>query len=800
MPNLVGIGNSQVSTNAMLGGLAYQNSVGEIVIDKIKAKTSDTATDIFVYDTRKDSDGGAWRHRTQNTSWYNEGVSATRGARKEFPAVAVIVAEQNFITIYDGDDPNLSTWMVFYTISPTGTSQGMGFPSQQGRPMVQLQGVDKVVHMLNGILVTGTKNEGSNYGQPIINFINEKVLRMDSQGGEGGEWIGNIAQRNEALGYRHVTYDYVIKASQVNDVSMTVLPNAPIDESTGLPIPTIAAGTEGGLSIITDNGKVYDHTGFSPVSSTNMGGDTVVVALGRASTVNFLYKTNLPSADESFDTHITAGSGNFYMNSNSGTTPLLRYLDDTVESFNQLDGTVYRGGSKGFDIITNTETVSSTVNNSLIAYIASNYNTGYMHGDIKGAFLADTDDTNITGTNLVTNGDFSDGTNGWTAANAAISESGGVLTVSDSSNAGADSQAFRTVTGLTVGKVYNVGVRHKSSSQHRLWIGTGSGPLNSSTQNVLSQTYSAGSASDFVNNYYTFTASTTSVTVALQVDGTGTAFYNWIYINESVEDDRSVNNNPLQVFGTITKSAVATGAELVAYSGFTNSNYLQQPYNSDLQFGTGDWAFYGWYNDAGGSGSRTIFELGRSTSAGDHIGVRHDGTNLELFISDDGFSSQDVAEFSADAVDEWQFCCALRRDNQIELWNNGVLKATKTIEDAAGDLGDDQTYLRFGNRTYTSQPWDGSLALWRVSKTAPTPEQIKKMYYDEKCLYHENAQATLYGTSDAVTGLAFDDSNNTLHVGTSAGRSEFQGLNRINNTTTAVTTAISASNGLVAEQ
>ena len=34
MPNLVGIGNSQVPTNAMLGGLAYKDSVGEIDIDK----------------------------------------------------------------------------------------------------------------------------------------------------------------------------------------------------------------------------------------------------------------------------------------------------------------------------------------------------------------------------------------------------------------------------------------------------------------------------------------------------------------------------------------------------------------------------------------------------------------------------------------------------------------------------------------------------------------------------------------------------------------------------------------------
>ena len=48
--------------------------------------------------------------------------------------------------------------------------------------------------------------------------------------------------------------------------------------------------------------------------------------------------------------------------------------------------------------------------------------------------------------------------------------------------------------------------------------------------------------------------------------------------------------------------------------------------------------------------------------------------------------------------------------------------------------------------------------------------------------------------------MAYDDSKEILHVGTSAGRSDFHRLNRINNTTTAVTHAISASNGLIAEQ
>jgi hypothetical protein len=94
----------------------------------------------------------------------------------------------------------------------------------------------------------------------------------------------------------------------------------------------------------------------------------------------------------------------------------------------------------------------------------------------------------------------------------------------------------------------------------------------------------------------------------------------------------------------------------------------------------------------------------------------------------------------------------------------------------------------------------GTLALLRISATAASPEQIAKIYEDEKVLFQENAQATLYGSSDAVTALAYDDSTELLHVGTSAGRSVFQGLRRVDNTTTAVSAAISASNNLVGEQ
>ena len=78
-----------------------------------------------------------------------------------------------------------------------------------------------------------------------------------------------------------------------------------------------------------------------------------------------------------------------------------------------------------------------------------------------------------------------------------------------------------------------------------------------------------------------------------------------------VDEDRSVNANGLHSYGTITKSAVATGADLVAYSGFSGSNYLLQPYNSDLVAGTGTQTFMGWVYGTMDGTYRYPFTIGR---------------------------------------------------------------------------------------------------------------------------------------------------------------------------------------------
>jgi hypothetical protein len=38
------------------------------------------------------------------------------------------------------------------------------------------------------------------------------------------------------------------------------------------------------------------------------------------------------------------------------------------------------------------------------------------------------------------------------------------------------------------------------------------------------------------------------------------------------------------------------GSQLVSYSGFSNTNYIREPYSSDLDFGTGEWSVSAWVN------------------------------------------------------------------------------------------------------------------------------------------------------------------------------------------------------------
>ena len=74
-----------------------------------------------------------------------------------------------------------------------------------------------------------------------------------------------------------------------------------------------------------------------------------------------------------------------------------------------------------------------------------------MHGDIKGAFLSDTNDTNLTSTNLVSNGTFDSNTSGWSTNNATMSHDSGRLKMVSSSG---NQNVYTTVTCVVGEKYY----------------------------------------------------------------------------------------------------------------------------------------------------------------------------------------------------------------------------------------------------------------------------------------------------------------------------------------------------------
>ena len=92
------------------------------------------------------------------------------------------------------------------------------------------------------------------------------------------------------------------------------------------------------------------------------------------------------------------------------------------------------------------------------------------------------------------------------------------------------------------------------------------------------------------------------------------------------------------------------------------------------------------------------------------------------------------------------------------------------------------------------------LALMRFGAgKMPDSAMIKYMYHQEAPLFRENAKCTLVGTDNQNLKMDFDPDTKLLHVGSTSGRSDFNGLQRINSTTNPVEIALSASGGIIAE-
>ena len=805
MSKLIGTNPNQVPSNADLGTAAFMDATDFLTsrgssLSAVNAVIPKTAVDVFIYDTSKDSDGGAWRKRTKNTSWYNERLNTTtRGSRREFPAVAVIILTNTNVVIYDGDDPTLPMWMEF-TIYYSNYSQGSGILGGVYGGANENKTATGIAMMNGQMWMTrlGAYNGAANYGAAVfVDFLQDLGGALGDAFGNGvtvknPTFLGNIAQRNSSAFSGHGQYKYWsagIVNDQCKDVAMTVLPNAPIDSATGLPVPTIAVATDGGVSLIKDNGNVFDGNETGAYKTVVFVEDRIVSDRNQGQSRYFI---SPPVPSISSDGWINADA---YIGGWTGSSGYPSTHLDAIPGFMEKAGISFsvKGDNKGltfWDWKKDTGVNAAFHPTSAVSYVASDYNTGWMQGDIKLATLSDTDATDVTGSELVTNGTFNTDVSGWSnnATEILTWNSSGYAQV-DRNGGSSQGQCYQNIT-TEVGKTYVAKVDVLAVS-HGFQV--------YADQNTIPSTSTSGVVNTTGTFYWWFTASSTTTRIDLSAvqSTTATASFDNVSV-KLAESDRSVNNKGLQVFGTVTKNPVATGADLVAYSGFSSSNYLQQPVNTDLHFGSADYCFMGWVKNSVSTQTQAPWELSMgSDGTGDpSILCYLSGGDVTFYTR--STSSSWISLSTPFSTDVWHQIVMVYRNGIKHLYLDGELKGTQAH---SGTFSSSDSFFTVGYRG------DGAgnpclfcdISLVRISATAPSAEQIKKIYEDEKVLFQDNAKATLYGSSDAVTALAYDDSTNLLHVGTSSGRSVFQGLKRIDNTTDAVGSAISASNGLVAE-
>lgn len=770
---------SESSTGSLLnlsgGSVVFVTAAGEDLLQSLAAiaeSKSSTAVDVFVYDTSKDSDGGAWRYKSQGKSWYNETLNTTtRGSRREFPAVAVIVAEQDTVTIYDGDDPLLPMWMV------CNTSTTLYW--------IRSGGLARSIACLNGMICIGANGGTSN--DSLLSRMDLLKDRLERHFDASAHQISTntVAQRNTVFTILDNAGGLALISRYVNDVAMTVLDDAPVDPATGIQFTTTIVSTDGGISQLgwdgNSNGVVWDITGVSTCGGLTFLPNNRFAFYWKGD--KNLYTGNVLTADTavgSFGSLYNEGSipAPFESNTYGSVTDIKPTPIDHGVAIAKLES----GKPQGLTLICEN---AKNITKGMVSYITTDHNTGWMVGAIKGCWLADTVAETVIGGETVTNGTFDTTLTGWTdsstgTGSVAVVAGQAELTTVDSSNRAILDQSITTVVGTRYSLSFKVPSATASTGAFYVGVTQGGSTLVSITN------LGAGS-------YLTSFVATTTTTW-LRVFGVfaaGTLTIDDISVKLS-DADRSVNNKGLPVSGTITKTAVATGAELVGYSGFSINDYHKQAYNSLLDTGTGDFCLSGWVKL--GSGTQRIVQR---TDEGAGVGTNGSWALLAnsgkwQFQTTLGLDDTGVLH----NVGSWDFVSVVITGGVLYYYINGVQISTHTRPYNFVGTGSPSLYVgigRFGG--VGANPVLGPMALWRISASAPSAAQIAKIYADERVLFQPNAACTLVDTDNVVRDLADDKGTGLLLVGTASGISRFKNLQRVSSSVTAVTTAIAAGAG-----
>jgi hypothetical protein len=782
---------------------------------------------LFPYFPFNDSDGGAWTDKCTDKSWENEPLcpgtwrqqrtnlaaawaitgavagdyyqSTTdgkfymiggligaqtqtevfRGGRRKFPRGGVaIIAETGRVIIYDTSAAGCPMWLVFIT-SPADSFSG--FLAHQSAQVSAISAV-------NGSILVG---KGANFGVGyyghlrIANFAADTMQKWNGFYNNHYNSSAGIYQRNtNYVGFSIAqetgrTVPIGIIDGRINDIAVTVLDSSPIDPATGMKVPTIVVATAGGVSVIKDDGTIVNSTVNSwPIDGLSFIGAELVGA--RKGAIGYVLNYG--------DVRSMVTGTLLSRNYTTSSVPALK--DGNAWRTAKTVGAIAAGGVLGLQYIKENP---AFVTKGMVSETTPSYSTGWQVGDSRLATLADTVAETITGSGELF--DYSVGPLGTTGGGRGTAENLGngfyKFTTTEIVNTNNGYYVSSIDPILIMGKTYVASMAITEISG-----GTTVGLARSTLQNAgLLANFIASTGVGLVNA--SFTQDSVHDTISFRCFTTQIGSYVIAKVSlKMAEPDRSVKNKGLILNGTLTKRKVdyvdvnnQGTAGLVAYSGFSASNYLEQPYNSDLDFGTGDFCVMGWANLTSLANQACLL---RGFSANPCVGI---ATNSGTWWPYCSINATGIATGIA-ATLGLHFLLWKRDNSIVSLYVDGVMVYTATN---TANVSSNTATTFTGNNFAYSSPFQGSLALWRISATAPSQQQIECIYRTELALFQPNAQCTIDGTSSAITAMAYDDSTDLLQVGTSWGRSAFKDLVRVESEVSAIgaITSIAAGNGAV---
>lgn len=717
---------AQAQASLAAGFAASAASVAQQDLSGVTAqalhRSPNAITALFIYDTSKDSDGGAWTERCQHTSWWNEAINGKwlgsqateaaaravsgattgdyfqrtsdgrfyslnagsgttevfRGNKRDFPRLAGIVAEAANVTIYDLTEAGRPMWGRWnagsdFFINTAGSGAITSLTAAQG------------------LLTVGTSTRGlALFDLPKDSGASGLGAAVRKLSGDSGL---SAVRNSLAFPTRlEPTNLFAIANQAVNAVAMTVLPDAPTDPVTGLRVPTIAVATGGGVSLIKDDGTVRNSVATSAMN-------TVALSFKMLA---FTYDTSVGSSDFMYAAATTAVgavpltprqiNSNFNIGSENGSSGVDFNRGLATEILEAQMGDYFRRSNVSA-LVQRMKANHSAIRSGVAAAISNTFNTGWMTGDIRRTYLSDTEVGSVTGPELVVNGGFDTDLTGWTNSStgtgtASVVDGSAVIASTNASNRG---EITQVVSGLTVGRLYRLA-------------------FNASGKALYVEPVVFNNVTGTVSRL--FTASTTSITLKFQNEGnSGTSVLDNVSVREVILD-RSYKAAGASITGTLTRAQLASGTSLVGYSGFSAANYLRENWSADLDFGTSEWTESAWLNvpdtaNLGGNllrndtigtqtGSTRITATG-PTGVSESVGQFGDGTA--------GFSSFYSIPFLQTPV--------IGRRTTVSLW-------VKIVSDTSGSSGsvDFYHYAGGGDQLQTFSAASRGVGNWfQISRT-----------------------------------------------------------------------------------